>query len=129
MGTHAQHHLCPVPIAGDFSDCLSMTYLVIHTTQIRELTIQQCGNKPEQILTTYGEDCLLPQKQKYFVCFQHVSYGESFNGRQSMRVVGHMVPKYHTSHHSSYPLCLNKCMRLIIQGRGDTDLWTVVPSQ
>ena len=47
MGASAQHHLCPVLIAGDFSDHLSMTYLVIRTTQVGELAVQQCGNKPE----------------------------------------------------------------------------------
>ena len=45
MGASTQHHLCPVLIAGDFSDHLSVTYLVIHTTQVGELTVQQGGNK------------------------------------------------------------------------------------
>ena len=80
MGAPAQHHLCPVLIAGDFSDHLSATYLVIRTMQVGELAIQQCGNKPERILATYGKDCLVPQEQEYFVSPQHISYRESFNG-------------------------------------------------
>ena len=47
MGASAQHYLGSVLIAGDFSYRLSATYLVIHTTQVGELAIQQCGNKTE----------------------------------------------------------------------------------
>ena len=47
MGTPAHHHLHLVPIAGDFSDCLSMSYLVICAAQIGELSVQQHGDEPK----------------------------------------------------------------------------------
>ena len=47
MSTPACNYLELVPIAGDFSNSFTMTYLEVSSTQVRELSVHKSGDKPK----------------------------------------------------------------------------------
>ena len=99
------HDTLLVLIASDFPYWSSVAYLIVGNTQTWEFPVQECGNETEREMATYGIDCLTPQKDIDLIGPQHISYGESFDGRQMIRIIGHVIPEDPTSHHSSFLVC------------------------